>query len=75
MLLLITSIILVAMGLYSILGRGSLWEAHVRRNTILGREIGDEAKWKRNLVYGGVILLVVGILGFVALATRPPGMV
>lgn len=66
MLLLVSSVILIALGLLSVLMRDALWERIVRRRTALGRAVGDELAWKRNILIGGTALIGVGALGIIA---------
>ncbi len=65
-LLMISSIVLLAIGGYAVLQREMLWAAHVRRSEVRGKAIGDEVSWKRNLTRGGFFLILLGVLGIVS---------
>lgn len=67
--LLISSLVMLGIGLFAILRRQALWDAHVRRSQVLGRNPGDVAVWSRNLLYGGVFFLILAALGLIAAFT------
>ncbi|MDX2162844.1 MAG: hypothetical protein SF162_16110 [bacterium] len=73
-LLLITSLVLLAIGGYAILGRNTLWEAHVRSSAVRGREPGQAETWLRNLLLGGVFFVFIAVLGLITVfTTATPG--
>jgi hypothetical protein len=70
--LLVSSLIMLIIGLIALFGRGALYGSHVRRAQARRRTPTDERVWTRNLTLGGAFLIVIAVLGLIAVFGTQP---